>query len=86
MSTEFGSIEKLIAERGTIRGREPVIEPQAAADGGVVVIHHYDTVTYKDKLGHWHAVLLDTVTSGPNPGSASQMVHTIEILSDQVIT
>lgn len=84
MPTEFGSIEELIAERGTIRGREPIIEPKAAADGGVAVIHHYDTVVYKDKLGHWHAVLLDTVTSGPNPGSADQMVTTIEILSDHV--
>jgi hypothetical protein len=87
MPSEFGSIEELIAERGTIRGRAPiVIEPKAAADGGVVVTHYYDTFTYKDKLGHWHSVLVDMVTSGPNPGSPSQMVSTMEILSDHVIT
>jgi hypothetical protein len=81
MASDIGSIEDLIAERGTIRGRGLVVEPQE--DGAVTQTHHVSTLTYQDSDGHWHAVLIDTVDSGPIPGSPGPA--TIEILSDVII-
>jgi len=82
MSSDIGSIEDLIAERGTLSSRGPVVQPQG--DGAVSTVHHVSTLTYKDSAGHWHAVLIDTVDTGPVPGTSGPV--TIEILSDVIIT
>lgn len=82
MATDIGSIKDLIASRGELRDPGPVVvDPQE--DGGVDTVHHVSSLTYIDSAGHWHAVLLDTVSTGPIPGSASP--PTIEILSDVII-
>jgi hypothetical protein len=76
------SIKDLFKDKGDLLGTGVVRggEPEAAGDVGS--LHHVESLTYVDKAGHIHAVLLDTVTTA----SGSRLSSTIEILSDVVIT
>jgi hypothetical protein len=85
------SFQDLFADKGNVLGTGSVVvqvprggtEGEVASDSpGVGTIHHVSSLTYVDRAGHIHAVLIDEVTTA----GGTELSTTIEILSDVVIT
>jgi hypothetical protein len=89
MPSVSDSIRDLFADKGNLLDPGDgtvIVQPADAAEGPATgQTHVLSHLTYMDKAGHIHAVLIDTVTT-ISDGVTSGGSTTIEILADVVVT